>query len=371
MILIIIATVLVLGIALFQIVQGLYSALVMAVLSILCAIVALNFYEPVAALLYKYQPGHADALALIVLFAVPLLVLRILADKFLSANIVMELWPSRIGGGALGIITAMILVGMLMISIQMLPWGPSVFGFKAFDDSLQRDQHLGPLRPDEFVVGMANFLSAGSLGTGQNWSPGNEATPKHTFANAHDDLLLELYCGRNQMLRTRKNDDGEYTTSYIGRVDTPPDALSGVSVYEPGEVVAFDDLPRGSLSDTTVAKVVIVTARISQTAKNEDGWWRLPATHFRLLTADKQGQAKSYYPVAFFENGEVSYGPAFDEEADTTPGQGMVFFEANFSDGPMLEVAWIYQIPEGSQAVRLIFRRIASQNCSRPVEGTP
>ncbi len=185
MLLIIVATVMVLGIAFFQVVQGLYSSLVMAILSVICAIAALNFYEPVAAMLYEYQPSHADAITLIVLFVVPLLVLRILADKYLPANVVVGVWSSRIGGGVLGLITAMVLVGMLMLSIQMLPWGPSVLGYRPFDDSLQRDQQLVPFRPDEFVLGMAKFLSVGSLGTDQTWSPGNDASPRHTFANTH------------------------------------------------------------------------------------------------------------------------------------------------------------------------------------------
>lgn len=370
MLLIILATVLVLGIAFFQVVQGLYSALVMAILSVICAVAALNFYEPVAAFLYEYQPGHADALALIVLFVVPLLVLRILADKYLPANIVMGVWPSRIGGGALGIITALILAGMLMLSVQMLPWGPKVLGYRPFDDSLQRDQRLGPFRPDEFVLGMAKFLSAGSLGTGRTWSPGNDASPKHTFANAHDDLLLELYCARNKMLRKGKNGEGDIVDFYSGRVDAATDAITAVAVYEPGDAAAFDELPRGLLSSSIPAKVVIVTVGVNKSAQDDDGWWRLPATHFRLLTAGKDGKAKSYYPVAFLTGGAPAYGPVARGD-DALQPQGKVILEAGGKEGIILQTALVYQIPEGSQAVRLVFRRVAIQNCPRPVEGMP
>ena len=48
MILIVITALFVLGIALFQAVQGLFSALIMSILTILCAVLAFNFYEPLA-----------------------------------------------------------------------------------------------------------------------------------------------------------------------------------------------------------------------------------------------------------------------------------------------------------------------------------
>ena len=370
MLLILLATVLVLGIAFFQVVQGLYSSLVMTILSVICAMLAINFYEPVAALLYEYQPGHADAITLIVLFVVPLLVLRILSDKYLSANIVIGVWPSRIGGGALGLLTALIVVGMLTLSIQMLPWGPSIMGYRPFNDSLQRDQKMGPFRPDEFVLGMAKFLSAGSLGTGQNWTPDNDATPKHTFANTHDDLLLELFRAHNQILREAKDDEGKVVEFYSGRVDAAPNSITPVTVYEPGELSAFDELPRGLLKKNTPSKVIIISTSVNQTAQDEDGWWRLPATHFLLLTVDKQAKTKSYYPVAFLQDGAVSYGPTAGEDA-VPPPPGKIFLEADSKTSPILQTAWIYKVPLDSQAVRLIFRRIASQKCPRPVAGMP
>ena len=67
MVLIIIAALLVAGIAFFQIIQGLFSALIMTILTILCAALAFTFYEPLAALLHSRQAAYADAGALLAL----------------------------------------------------------------------------------------------------------------------------------------------------------------------------------------------------------------------------------------------------------------------------------------------------------------
>ena len=66
MLLIVVVAALVLGIAFYQVVRGLFSALIMAILSLLCAMLAFNFYEPFAqSLLYSRQPTTADAISLV------------------------------------------------------------------------------------------------------------------------------------------------------------------------------------------------------------------------------------------------------------------------------------------------------------------
>ena len=99
MLLILIAFALVLGIAFFQVVQGIFSALVMALLSILCAAIAFNYYEPLAEALslYDRMPAYADMASLIVLFVLPLLTLRIIFDRFLHQNDLMPTQKEKAG----------------------------------------------------------------------------------------------------------------------------------------------------------------------------------------------------------------------------------------------------------------------------------
>ena len=124
MILSIIVTILVLAVAFYQVIQGLFSSLIMTILAILCALLAFSSYEPMAAaILYTRQAATADAIALVALFILPLLGLRILTDKLISGNVVFGPWADRIGGGALGLVTGMIMIGVFMVAFQMLPGG--------------------------------------------------------------------------------------------------------------------------------------------------------------------------------------------------------------------------------------------------------
>ena len=102
MVLILLATVLIAVIAFFQVTQGFYSAMIMAVVSVLSAAVAMAFYEPLAALLRPHQPDAADAIALLGIFIVLVVGLRLACDIFLKRNVVLGVWTNRLGGGVLG-----------------------------------------------------------------------------------------------------------------------------------------------------------------------------------------------------------------------------------------------------------------------------
>ena len=121
MIVIILASALILGIAVYQALQGTFSAMIMAILTILCAVVALNFYEPVGQLLVGRLAAYAEPVALLALFALPLLILREVFDRCIRGNVLLGLWPDRLGGAAFGLLAGIFLTGMLMIVVQLLP----------------------------------------------------------------------------------------------------------------------------------------------------------------------------------------------------------------------------------------------------------
>ncbi|HUS47119.1 MAG TPA: CvpA family protein [Phycisphaerae bacterium] len=275
----ILATLLVLGIAFFQGVQGIFSSLITAVLTVLSAAVALEFYEPLGAALYATQPATAEAISLIALFVVPLLAMRALTDWAVRGNVVLgsdiiSVWAGRVVGGVLGMVTGLILVGVLTIAIQMLPLGPSIMGFKPFDGSLAREQGIAPFYPDEFVLGMFQKFSVGPL------------SGRHDYYETHDDVLLEAFCARN-------------TVGWNGRVEAPPGSIKvagvadfDVNTFEPR--ITRDDHPILFDPDAPGGKLIRVSVHVDASARDQDGRWRLPGTHFRLV--GKKG--KSYYPLA-------------------------------------------------------------------------
>lgn len=180
------------SVALHQAYQGMFSALVMFVLTLISAAIAWNYCEPlgwslgtwhqdhllfvvlfgglivlaglaksimtmnryirlavgIGAVVFlmvvgsqaKMQAGEAtgnsygQAVALVGLFVVSLLCLRAIADNVVLGKMTFPWQIERIGGGILGFFTGMIIAGVVLIAWQLLPFGPGLFssGYQDF-----------------------------------------------------------------------------------------------------------------------------------------------------------------------------------------------------------------------------------------------
>ena len=348
MILALLATILILAIAFFQATQGLYSAMIMAALSLLSAMVAFSYYEPLGALLYSRQPAIADALALLVLFVVLLLGLRLAADYLLHRDLMLGLWTNRIGGGAMGLLVGIILVGVLTVVIQMLPWGASILGYKPFDDTLAKRSRLWLFAPDDFVLGAIDTLSGRSLCQ----------DPNRPFGRVHEDLPLELFCARN-------------TAGKNGRTDTATDALSVGQAYV-SDGGWGHDVPTDPRLGEQITKVVVVRATVNRGAMDKDGWWRLPGTHFRLVTSS----GRSYYPVGYMvrtPSGTPQCLPAPSEEGRLQVARLIVEYQA--AKDKRVSVDWVYRLAADDEGLgapmTMVFRRICRRDVPKPASRPP
>ncbi len=378
MILILLATVLILAIAYFQVVQGLFSALIMTILSVLCAALALNTYEALAgAFLHARQGPYADAIALTALFVLPLLGLRILLDRIVGGNVAFGAWADRIGGGLLGIVTGMVLVGMLLIVMQMLPFGETVFGYRPYDDTLRRDQRVWPFYPDEFTVALTRAVSGGALGA------------EASFEKLHDDLLLEAFCARN-------------TGGRNGGVHAAPDSARAYRAYEPPPEKAdwLADVPEDPrMEDGGITKVVVLNVSVGDSAADADGWFRLPGTHFRLVakrpqtpeqkpTEDPEGDeelideepaaeappgGRSYYPLGLLEPNEEGTGWALlaAPASDSQPRIAQLVVERKLPKSKTTSIHWVYRIGAEERPEYLVFRRVSRCEVPRPRKAVP
>jgi uncharacterized membrane protein required for colicin V production len=369
MLLILLVAIFVLGVAFYQAVQGLFTAIIMALLTVCCAVLAFNFYEPFAeAVLYSSKPAYADAISLISLFVVPLLALRLIFDKFIGGNVLTGMWTDRIAGGCVGLVTALVTTGVLMVAVQMLPIGPSILGYVPFNDKLQRQSSLFPY-PDDFTVGLVDTLSGGK----KDGDPtGSLATdPASPFSYVHDNLLLELYCARN----TGKTDQGE---SLAGSLEVLPGGLTVLGAFLPGNAPWTTDVPLYPLSpETASTKVVVVRIQLNDEsrAKDDDRYYRLVGSQFRLVTAS----GKSYYPVGHLtclpepdaekrkEKPWVLHAP--NENGVALPGKVVVVRPGD--QIKMIHVDWVYRIPTEDVLSYMVFRKVARQEIALPKEGMP
>lgn len=175
----------------FWVTQGLLYAAVMFVDSVLACMVAFGFHESLHALWADAGAMQAigQPIALMAIFLVTLVVLRLGTDKLIGTKVVFPVHLDRIGAGVCGFFTGMVLVGTSLVAIQMLPVGATVFGYDRLEnagDRTPRTRNLGLFNPDAFVVGLVDVLS-----TNGRFGGGN------AFETARTGLLLDLYAARS------------------------------------------------------------------------------------------------------------------------------------------------------------------------------
>lgn len=230
--------VLILCIAFFQALQGLFSGVIMCVLTILSAALAFGTFEDLYyGVLIDRMPNHGEAVALVSIFILSLLLLRTLADNGIKGNMVFPVWADRIGGFLLGFVSATIIVGFIELGFQSLPFDSTFLGFnrfvavnkatgKALDEKQAKTANADGIEwrreslmfsPDEFTVKLVAALSDNALGG------------RTRFREVHPDYTAGIQDSRNAV--QRESNRVALSTSAI---DAP---VKGYWLLPPGEMV--------------------------------------------------------------------------------------------------------------------------------------
>jgi uncharacterized membrane protein required for colicin V production len=364
----------ILVVAFWQSVQGLFSAVTLTVLAILSAVIAFNFFEPLGNVLVERQGAYAQPIAMLALFAAALLALRLIFDRLAPGAFHVSPWADRIGGALVGVIAGLVMSGMLVIIVSLLPLGAEEYGYQPYDSALAPADGGPPRWSSHFVLGMMEGLSAGAL------APIGEGNKLMTV---HDDLLLEAYALRNRP-------PGASSSAKPGAVEV----TNAYKVVEPEkkETLTAEELARQRilypLPKADNMDIVIVRTVVRDFACDEDNWYRLPATHFRLVAKVKDDKGdevnRSYYPVAY-----LTYAGAWrvnavqdgnrllvgDLEVDRPAKPREIDAEkpATNPAPSKLVVDWVYCLPAGAQLKSMVFRRTDawSLDAFQPRPGLP
>ncbi|MCK5114540.1 MAG: CvpA family protein [Phycisphaerae bacterium] len=260
--------------AFYQMKQGLFNALILAVCSFFSAILARTTYRWLGSVtnLYATLPLMAEPGCIGLVFFVSLILMRYLAEKFIPGNIIFSLIPDRIGGAIFGLFAGTIFGGILLVMLLLLPLSEHVLGYHQYNDDLTRDKTLAPLSPDDFIVSLGQLASGGS---------------ENQLMQGNNDILLEAFCARNTA--------GKGGGINIVRKDVFK-AINLLLWKKPTlKIPQYPLLPK---TDTT--RVWVVRTEISNSvADPEDFWWRLPATQFKLVGKKQNGITCSFYPVGY------------------------------------------------------------------------
>lgn len=310
MLLSILLLLLIIAIVVLQALQGLFSALIMTVLTLCATALAIGWYEYVAIqwVADAWRPNYAYALSLALVFAVPLSILRTLFDQLIKRAPLLPSAVDRVGAGICGLVTAFCVVGVSALTLQLIPFGDNVMGFQRIETFIiERGEDgkmidLPPdftkaekeifLTPDRFVVATANLLSEGLFARGDGKT--------HSLIRNNPDMVTTIgWVGSTESEVQRFAPPGS-----IKIVDT--DVLdytykSGVSSGQrrgrgdTGPVVNFEPIPPASGKTYRMARV-----KLEEAARDERKSHLFMLRQFRLVGTEG-GSARynaQYYPIA-------------------------------------------------------------------------
>jgi hypothetical protein len=152
--------------------QGLFSAMIHFVLTVMAGIVALAVWEPLAGMFMVLDPEMAWGIGLLLPFGVTLLVFRILFDRFVPGNLNFSDLPNSVGGAVFGLFSGILTTGFLVIGLMMIGL-PSFFSYQPYtldgtgkvveykdrDGSTRRLGLVFDLSVDEWTTGFFTLLS--------------------------------------------------------------------------------------------------------------------------------------------------------------------------------------------------------------------
>ena len=136
--------VLVLLVAYTWVSRGFFPALLHLACTIFAGAIAFAFYEQVAFLLMDMAPRRgigtmladgAFGISLGLLFALSVILARLAVDKLVPKNVVVSHRLNSIGGGVCGLGIGVLTIGMLVISVSHLRFGPALLGYRHLEYS--------------------------------------------------------------------------------------------------------------------------------------------------------------------------------------------------------------------------------------------
>jgi hypothetical protein len=364
--------VLILCIAFFQALQGLFSAVIMCMLTIVSAALAFGVYENLYyGPLFAQMPDQGEAVALVGVFILTLIVLRTLFDNLIKGNMQFPVWVDRIGGGALGLVSAIIVVGMLQLGFELLPFDGTFLGFNRFvpiskdrraeltekelqkkgpDDIVWRRDNL-MLSPDEFTVRLIALLSDGALGG------------ETRFRDVHPDFAAEVQDSRSGVQRESRH--------VAGAVDAIKVDAKGYWVMPPGRLMRpamiTDKAGNDSFTETPVDvkngwELRVYHVFLEEPAQDSDSRLRFKPNQVRIVGYDRPGGTPSAYILK-----------GIDREAD--PSRFMTLFRdpmfgkaewsnVNRPGKKRTPLDFVFEVPKTFQASFIEFKRTARADVS-------
>jgi hypothetical protein len=329
------------AVAFFHYTQGFFSATISALLAAIAAAVALSYNETlVQTLLQGKFSDTANAISLVVLFAVTYSVLRFVFDSVVPGNIRLPLILDKVGAAIMGVVAAIFTGGILAIAGQMLPFGPSIAGYERFEttpersvvlptsgqaqdlyvynelkaDSFEPNAEKGLIIPlDDIVVDFVAHLS----------EPSGALAGPRSLRSVHPAFLQELFADRLGIQAAAKRTAinvgarQQVTVSGVYEVDQLPQIE--------GEIKDLRSTQRtGTVKADAANALLVVRAMFDKDATDSDNLFRFSPATARLVA-----NGKIYYPIGTVEHGNLMLAQKLDDplivDASANGGADLVY----------------------------------------------
>jgi uncharacterized membrane protein required for colicin V production len=316
--------------------QGFFSAAISALLAIVAALVAVGYHEQIAAMLAGKMNDQANAVALVLLFAVTYFLLRLIFDSAIPGNVRFPVLLDRIGAPIMGLIAGIFGVGVLVIAAQTLPFGPSISFDKqiiihqsgkqsdadAIYDEVDSERFLNNessglwVGVDDMVLNVMKKVSAedGPLSRGSS------------FADVHPDYLQELFGQRTglQSAANRTVTPGKTTVQSVHvlgplmQVDPERWNIGGSAVGIRGKGITPPPPPLDPQRTPAEGKVhLVVRVHFSKDdADKKTNMVCMSAANVRLVAKSLEStpaRFKNFFPIGTLEGGRILYVNAPDD----------------------------------------------------------
>ena len=180
--------------------NGLWTNAVMFFNVVTAALLATNLFEWAAGLLSGMMPKAADIVAIWLVFAVVLFLMRLVTDLVSKTRVRFIPWIDLIGGVAFSLAIAWVMICFFMMSLHVAPLGRTAFGGE-FMPNPQIETKMLSVGPDRLWLSFVHKQANGALGRdGGNKAQRNEAWGEFIYRYAHRRKQL----GKKYMPKTKK-----------------------------------------------------------------------------------------------------------------------------------------------------------------------
>ncbi|MGB7159331.1 MAG: CvpA family protein [Tepidisphaeraceae bacterium] len=364
-------------IAFFHYTQGFWSATLSAIATIIAAVLAVSYHESVVDVLLKGKMAdQANAFALVALFAIIYLILRIIIDKAIPGNLRMPVILDKVGAGVMGLVAGIFATGVVAIAAQSMPFDPLIAGYARRDMSEERQEGVSvtgkaqlqevPVPPvidsvsfDEGKADMFLPVDDWLVGTVAHLSDGGSLSGKRAMKTIHPNYLDELFAQRGGIeagasrvatnaAKKQVSIDGVFTVpAFAAQADGDL-----TSSRPDGKPVKYPDQPKDD--------EMFLIARISfgDGTADKDNLVRFSPGSIRLVAESEDEGWRNYYPIGTVEDASTLFANRIDDYLFTREGAAVdVAFlvkkadvvtgkdEPKFKDGVFIEVKRLARQP--------------------------